>query len=145
MAQVTFYHQERVDGGRRSGLLVDGNSMLHGFLPGGADRDPALAWYADVTLESETPPEERDALDWLSQHGVEMRAALKEAGRELACGLDVDTVPWEFTYPGSGRPIRISVSAMRRLTARQVGQKLSELSERDWTSLFPALVPHPGR
>src|SRR5437763_1814329 len=98
MPEVTFYHQERVDGGRRSGLHVDGQTILHGFIPGGTDRDPALAWYVDVTMDTQTPPDHASALGWLRQHWGAIRAALTEAANQLTCGIDVDTTPWEFDH-----------------------------------------------
>jgi hypothetical protein len=141
MAEVTFYHQERLDGGRRSGLNVDGSSILHGFVPGGTDRDPALAWFADVALETQSPPSQATALVWLDQHSRELKDALTAAAEQLTCGIDVDSMPWETELPGSAGAIRVSVSAMRRLTARHVGEELKQLASMDWSELFPVMTP----
>jgi hypothetical protein len=140
MAEVTFYHQERVDGGRRSGLYADGVAILHGFVPGEIEHDPALAWYVDVTLDTPTPPTRANAQAWLNQRWGEYRAVLTDAANELSCGIDIDTIPWEFQRQSPDGPIRVSVSAMRRLTARHIGEKLNHLAGTEWTSLFPALV-----
>ena len=109
MADVQFYHQERVDGGMRSGVYVDSDAMLHGFVPGGEERDPALTWYADVTLSTPTPPGDETVVAWLQAHAPEIRAALGEAAEQLRSGLDVDTMPWELQRQGSEGPIRVSV------------------------------------
>lgn len=76
MADVQFYHQERVDGGRRSGVTVDGTTVLHGFIPGGDEYDPALEWYVDVTLVTANPPTQVNALTWLNNHKPEIDQAL---------------------------------------------------------------------
>lgn len=142
MAEVTFYHQERVDGGRRSGVFVEGTAVLQGFIPGDVDQeDSALAWYVDVTLDTPTPPTRTNALPWLERRWARLRAALREAGQLLSCGLDVDTIPWAFQHTGPDGPLRVSVSAMQRLTARRVGEKLTHLAETECSDLFPALLP----
>ena len=137
MAEVTFYYQERVDGGHRSGLNVDGISVLHGFVPGDTDRDPALAWYMDVTLATVTPPTHATAMVWLNSHTAEIRVSLAEAAEALSLGIDVDSMPAEFGRNGSEGPIHLTVSAMRRLTGRHVGEKLQQLAKADLAQLFP--------
>ena len=140
MAEVTFYHQERIDGGRRSGLNVDGTSVLTGFVPGSVDRDPALAWYVDVTLVTANPPTHTSAFHWLNNHAHEIHQSLTEAAVALSVGIDVDSMPAEFGRPGIEGPIRVTVSAMRRLTGRHVGEELQRLAGMDWTQLFPLLA-----
>jgi len=142
MAEVTFYHQERVDGGRRSGVTVDGTPVLHGFVPGTNEYDPALEWYADVTLATANPPTQANGLTWLNSHAPEIRQSLTEAADCLSVGIDASSMPAEFQrFDAGGRPIRVTVSAMRRLTGRHVGEKLRQLAEMDWAQLFPALTP----
>ena len=137
MADVQFYHQERVDGGMRSGVYVDSDAMLHGFVPGGEERDPALTWYADVTLSTPTPPGDETVVAWLQAHAPEIRAALGDAAEQLHSGLDVDTMPWELQRQGSEGPIRVSVSAMRRFPARDISKNLHRLATEDWIALSP--------
>ena len=141
MAEVQFYHQERVDGGMRSGVLVDGDAILHGFVAGREERDPALTWYADVTLTTDTPPGDEAVLAWLKAHTSEIRTALADAAERLNGGIDADVMPWEFVTAGPQGEIRVSVSAMRRLTARAIAQKLCWLASADWSSLFPTPSP----
>ena len=138
MADVQFYHQERVDGGRRSGVTVDGDAVLHGFVEGSEERNPALTWYADVTLSTPTPPRDATGLAWLLGHAAEIRAALDDAAEQLSTGIDVDVTPWEFETAGPEGPIRVSVSAMRRFTAVNHNpiQSTSVLSDRHVPSAF---------
>lgn len=141
MADVQFYHQERVDGGRRSGVTVDGTTILHGFLPGREEYDPALEWYVDVTLVTENPPTPANALSWLTIRAPEIRRALKEAADSLSVGIDANSMPAEFGSRGTEGPIRVTLSAMRRLIGRQIGGKLQQFAEMDWAVLFLALTP----
>jgi len=141
MAEVTFYHQQRVDGGRRSGVTVDGITILHGFLPGSEEYDPALEWYVDVTLVTNNPPTQANALNWLTSHAADIRRALTETADCLSVGIDAHSMPAEFGSPGSEGPIRVTVSALRRVVGRQVGEKLRQFAEMDWAQLFPVLTP----
>lgn len=140
MAGVQFYHQERVDGGRRSGLTVDGNTVLHGFVPGGEEYDPALEWYADVTIPTQNPPSESTARGWLAANGQVIRDALVAAAGQLECGLDNSAMPWvgavSVSWPEG--QARVSVSAVRRVSARHVGERLRWLASQEWDSLFPS-------
>jgi hypothetical protein len=138
MAEVTFYHQERVDGGRRTGVTVDGDSVAHGFVAGSEEYDPALVWYADVTVQSPSPPNRETALVRLQRHAADIRRALLETAGLLDTGIDANSMPAEFGQNG----IRVTVSAMRRLVGRQISQKLTHFAEMDWSLLFPVLTPH---
>jgi hypothetical protein len=130
MATMTFYHQERADGGRRTGLDVDGEAVLHSFAPGNDEEsDPTLLWYVDVRISDAAPPtSHEEAAAWLARHADEIQAALSAAAGELGCGIDVDLLPWQFEYRAASEPILVSVSAMRRLAAREVGAKLQALA-----------------
>ena len=138
MVDVQFFHQERVDGGRRSGVSVDGTTILHGFLPGSEEYDPALVWYADVTVPSSNPPTEANAPSWLVSRGQTIRDALIAAAGKLECGIDNNAMPWELQVPGSDGPIRVSVASVRRFSARSVGEKLRWLATQDWNAFFPS-------
>ena len=141
MTDVQFYHQERVDGGMRSGVYVGGEAMLHGFIPGSEERNPALSWYTDVTLSTPSPPDDATALAWLLDHASEIRAALDGAADQLSSGIDADAMPWECVTTGAEGPIRVSVSAMRRFPARDIAHNLRRLASADWSALFPAPAP----
>lgn len=135
---IQFYYQERQDGGRRCGLMVDGQHVLHTFHEGGEERDPAIVWYADVALLGAQPPPPGEGLSWLNTHGQEIRDALTSTARELTAGLDPDPMPRKFTFQGGEGPVSVYVSATHVLTARQIGDKLKWLAGQDWNELFPA-------
>jgi hypothetical protein len=142
MAEVKFYHQERADGGRRTGVTVDGDTVAHGFLPGHDEYDPALLWYVDVTLQTPNPPTRTNALAWLQSRTPEIRLALSNTASLLELGIDMNSMPAEFGHNGAEGPIRVTVSAMRRLIGRQIAQKINHFAETDWAVLFPVLTPH---
>lgn len=140
MAEVIFYHQERVDGGQRTGITVDGDAVLHGFVDGGSETNPMLAWYLDVSWKTDAPPVESNALSWLKQRDGEIREVILVAAQELSGGIDVDTFPWTRKQKTKIGTLRVSVSAMRRLTARDIGGHLKRFATADWDGLFPVLT-----
>mgnify|MGYP005867575247 CR=1 FL=1 len=140
MAEVILFHQERADGGRRSGLVVDGETVLHGFLPGADEHDPALVWYVDVSLATSAPPTPTNALSWLDHHEDEIRNSLTRVADALNLGIDSYSMPAEFTYPGTDGTVRVTVSAMRHVTGRQIGEKLRQFATAGWAQFFPALT-----
>jgi hypothetical protein len=142
MSDVQFFHQVRFDGGRRSGVTVDGHTVMHGFVTGNEQEyDPALEWYADVTLASGEPPTDVTARAWLeTDGGGVIRQALRAAADRLECGID-SGMPWEAEFPAPAGPARVSVSAVRRLTGREVGTRLRALAAEPWDVLFPTAAP----
>ncbi len=142
MAEVTFYHHERADGGRRTGLTVDGLRALERFVPGTEDRNPALRWYVDVICSTDSPPDTQEAaVEWLSAHAAEIRAALEEASEQLAAGMDMDSVPWSFERRGADGPMRVSISAMRLHVAADIANRIREFLATDWPQLLGSLLP----
>lgn len=142
MSDVTFFYNERFDGGRRTGLQVDGLPALEHFVPGGENHDPRLLWYFDVAYAVPAAPgSQADALVWFNGHGDEIRVALEEAAEQLVGGIDMDLVPWTFERAGSDGQMRVSVSAVRRLAAVEVGARLRTFIESDWPRLAQTLRP----
>jgi hypothetical protein len=137
MAEVIFYHQERVDGGQRSGLTVDGETVLHSFVEGSAEFDPALEWYADVAIQTPLLPTPANARDWLRNNSADIRESLIEAASRFASGID-PPMPVEFVHNNGSGSIRVTVSAMRRLVGRAIGERLKRLAGSDFPALFTA-------
>jgi hypothetical protein len=128
MVEITFYQQERKDGGMRMGLQCNGETLLHHYCEGSDDYDPALLWYVDVrcTGNCQGPSTPEEGREWLLQQKDVLQDAIRLATDELSAGLDVDFVPWELQYPHApdGWEIRVVVSAMRRVVALSIAQKL---------------------
>ena len=145
MTTVTFYHQERVDGGVRTGLEVDGYTLLEEFRGGPGERDPALLWYVDVRCEGSVPPFQTadDVRQWLRGAAPGLRDALLLAATHLAAGVDVELAPWEWTAPNpvAGLPARVVVSAQRRVAALDMAARLRRLAGQDWEALAGHMAP----
>jgi hypothetical protein len=136
MAEVTFYHQSRVDGGQRSGLTVDGEAVLHAFQTDSEEEfDPTLEWFVDVAFTTDTPPTAATALAWVRDHASEIRQSLLDAAGRFDLGID-PPMPADFHRTGPEGPIRVSVAAMKRLVGRGIGQKLRHLAEQDFHTFF---------
>lgn len=128
MSTITFFHNERIDGARRTGLVVDGRRLWERFAPGNEDRDPALRWYVDVIWESSTPPEtEQKALKWIADQCDTLHTVLNLAADQLSSGIDADAGPWEKEFVHDGNPVRVSLSAVRVLSGQTISQSLREI------------------
>jgi len=58
VSSVKFFRQKRFDGGIRMGVSVGQDLVLHHFVPGSDEDDPALEWYVDVELKAAGIPSE---------------------------------------------------------------------------------------
>jgi hypothetical protein len=47
MSTIGFFRQARFDRAVRSGVTVDGATVLHLFEPGDEDVNPAILWFVD--------------------------------------------------------------------------------------------------
>ncbi len=139
MADITFFHNERVDEARRTGLTVGGVRALDHYVEGSEERDPSLRWYVDVIFH--TPAVPADAGAWVAAHAGAIWDALTDAADRLAAGVDADGVPWSFERPGADGPVRVSVSALRSETGHAVGGKLRRLVAGDLKSFLGSIQP----
>ncbi len=145
MPTVTFYHHERVDDARRTGLSVDGSRALERYVPGDEEYDPVLRWFVDVNVPAPEAIETRAAAaEWLAAHGDTVQAALAAAADHLHAGKDSDGGPWAFPVETPEGPVRVSVAARRQNDAARLGEHLRKLLTAEWpafrTEFRPALV-----
>lgn len=138
MSDVTFFHNERVDDARRTGLTVNGSRALEHYVAGSEERDPSLRWYVDVIFYTGAPPAASAAGAWLVAHADTIRDALTDAADRLTAGVDADGAPWSFERPGPDGPVRVSLSALRSETGHGVGLKVRRLLDGDFESLLGA-------
>ena len=135
---VTFYHQVRADGGRRTGVSVDGSAGVEYFVdPAGPDDfDPALRWYVDLTWElPDAPRTKRATRAWYAAKLLEIRQVLAEVAEVLRAGVDGDLGPWTSTFPTASGPVRVAVSAQRRIDGTTVAQGIRAALEGDVNAL----------
>lgn len=143
MPKLTLYRQARVDGGIRTEVEINGVTCWGLFAEGEGDPDPALLWYVDVRCEGEDlPTEPATARDWLLKQAPTMRQALAAVAEELSVGVDHDLWPLRREIAGlpTGVSGQIVVSAIRRLTERQISAAISDMSAH-WTEFVTGLQP----
>ena len=141
MPNITFFHHERADDGRRTGLSVDGrrDEELELFDPGDEeeDFDPTIRWYIDVRMPVATPFQTRsEVLAWFNSNQEIIRSAIEHAAEKLESGMDSDGAPWSFTMNSPAGPVRVSISAQRRLDSLQISKHLHTLLDRDWPAFL---------
>ncbi len=132
MATITFFIQTRQDSGVRSGVDVNGNSVLTRFNAGSGDEpDPAIRWYVDVRCSGMVLPSGGDgARQWLAEHAPQIKAALLAAAQQIPAGIDPGDWPYRYESKiGAARKISIVCSAVRQVDARELGGILKDLAK----------------
>lgn len=141
MSKLVFYRQQRVDGGIRSGVDLDDDSLFELFEPGQEDDDPTLKWFVDVRWRGAKLPRPEKAQDWLLRQESAIRPALTEAAEELRSGIDLsDPVQRELLQRNSGSRARLVVHAARRVAAREIAKQVRYVANH-WSALIGALQP----
>ena len=132
---VTFYHQVRADGGRRTGMEVDQSRGIEEFVPCDDPdaSDPTLRWYVDVTWDVPEPPAtQEEARAWYAAHLPDVRGVLESAAGELAAGFDsAGMMPWVRRLPTALGEARVAVAAQRRYDGATVAQGIHAALARD--------------
>jgi hypothetical protein len=136
MSEVTFYHTEREDNGRRTGLAVNGfiPEGMETFVPGDDDDfNPAIRWYVDVRCPVEKAPKSvRNLRVWFQEHADRIQAALEEVALRLEAGLDQVGSPWSFEMDSPMGSVHVSVSAQRRYEAQHISESIRRVLKSDW-------------
>jgi hypothetical protein len=141
MTSITFYQQVRRDGGRRTGIDVDGEAVLMRFDPGQGTPDPSLAWYVDVRCEGDALPAHAEgARRWLLDNERFVADGIAMIADQAGAGVDVDDQPAEWELPVAPERSRITVviCAARRQAAHGLAAILRGVG-RDWGSLVRGL------
>jgi hypothetical protein len=140
MSAISFYRQARRDGGIRTGITIDADTVLHRYENGGNDSDPALVWFVDVRCEGRRlPTEPEPAREWFLSHAQLIKAALRASAEELRAGIDIGSWPLERSISGPrGVRMRIVCSAVRRLEALDIARILHDIADH-WEERIKAL------
>ena len=131
MSKLSFYQQERLDGGVRTAITADDDTILHHFESGPDDDDPVLAWYVDVRCEgSRLPAEAAEAKEWFLRHAAVIRQGLRAVADELRAGIDVHAWPLQRPIKGGPRGVAIKIvcSVHRRQDALDMAKILGDLA-----------------
>jgi hypothetical protein len=142
MSKLTFYRQQRQDGGIRTAITVDEATVWHHFQPGAEPPDPALLWYVDIRCEgTRLPVEPEAARRWLLDQAAAIRQALTDLADKLQAGLDTDPFPLEWEVPNPPRRVKMKLvcSATRRQTLLALSRILTDIRDR-WEAILDELT-----
>ncbi len=154
MHELTFYRQKRNDGGVRTGLELDGETVLGIFEDGSPDEEDnpmgmALLWFVDVRcLGAEVPDRPEAARDWLVEHAPTILTGLSGLAGGLAAGLDNGGEPIVWSdFPGApvGGSIELVCSATGRVTGRSMAGVLEEIADHFIDLVRELAPPEPAR
>lgn len=130
MSTLTFYRQARRDGGVRTGIEINSNTVLARFEQGSEDGDPALVWYVDVRCEgARLPAEPEAARAWFIRNESAITRLLEALADEVPSGIDPGDWPLRKEHQlSTGVRVTVACSAMRRVEGQQIAQVLRDIA-----------------
>lgn len=144
MSEVTFYHHERADGGRRTGVEFDDYRGLEYFQETNDEDavDPTLLWFVDIKTTSAVPIETvPQATSWLAEHTEEIQQSLVKAADQLAIGFDIDSMASSYSFEVGGRRYDVEVGGQNRIVRRRFGERLRDFTK-DLSEIFSRMKPY---
>jgi hypothetical protein len=143
MPTITFFRQARRDGGVRTGIDIDGRTVLSRFQQGRREDDPALLWYVDVRCDGASlPTHVEDARQWLIRHESQIVQVLDALAEKAPDGLDPSEWPLQRSKRLNGATITVACSAVRRIEAREMAAVLRDVAEHWHDRLASLKVQH---
>jgi hypothetical protein len=137
---ITFFRQARRDGGIRTGVELDGDTLFSRFDEGASDDDPAIVWYVDVKFTGRTLPHDPEGI---RKFLVDCEASVARLLTELAASIPagIDTTLWPIRSAAKVGTVRVEVacSAVRRLDASRLAARLRDIAGR-WRELVSGLA-----
>ena len=143
MSQLTYYRQARVDGGVRTGIDVNGSTVLARYEPGTDEHDPSLEWYVDIRCDGPALSSDGEAArQWFVEHAKLVKDELLCAGRQIELGFDAEIRPFERRVESSpaGTTMLIVASAQHRVLGRDMASTLLRLAD-EWEASLHNLEP----
>ena len=145
MKTINFYKQMRVDGGKRTGIEINGETALERFKEGEGAEDAALLWFVDVRCAGDNLPETPEAArEWLLKKTPLFQEGITAVAGELQAGIDF-AAPFSREIPQieSGVTVKIFCSAIRRLPAHHIAGALTDLASqwREFINELQVLEP----
>jgi hypothetical protein len=130
MKTINFYRQVRVDGGKRTGVEIDGETVLERFERGNKAEDSALLWFVDIRCSGSSLPAEAEAARaWLLKMAPIIQNGVRAVAVELRAGIDFSApISRKIPNVGKGITVEICCSAIRRLQALDMAKALDEIS-----------------
>jgi hypothetical protein len=139
MPTITFFRQARRDGGIRTGIDIDNQTVLSCF-EGAEEDDPALVWFVDVRCSGQRLPRDvEEARRWLERHEAQIAGVLEALAKRLPEGLDPSEWPLKLTKRLTGQvSVTVACSAVRRVEARKLDQILRDIAKH-WSDRLKSL------
>jgi len=129
MPTLTFYRQVRRDGGVRTGVEIDDETLLGLFEGESEEPDPVLSWWVVMECSGEPFPDRPEpSRQWLLDHADVFRNALLALGGVLDAGLDIESWPYRpapMVTVIEGEEILITTTCA--ISRRYAGQRLPVL------------------
>lgn len=144
MDTITYFRQQRRDGGIHSGIEVDGYTGLNRFDPGPeGDDDPILVWFVVVEFRGESlPATPEEAQQWLLANASPIRGQLLNWADLFDAGIDAPSWPLrrEDACEIGGETIRLELtcSVSRRSEGLSIADQFRDIAGR-WSDLIQGL------
>ena len=146
MPSIVFYRQQRQDGGVRTGVEIDRETLVGHFEEGSDAFNPLLTWYVDVECEGPgLPTTEANVRGWLLSHAPMVTGGLRMVADEIGLGHDPDVWSFQREVPNGPEGVRITITcaANRRAESRQLAAIVRTLAD-DFTAIVDHLMaPEP--
>jgi hypothetical protein len=139
MPTITFFRQARRDGGIRTGIDIDDQTVLSRF-EGAEDDDPTLLWYVDVRCAGPRLPRAAEAArQWLERNEKPIVTALEALAKRVPEGSDPSEWPLKLSKRlPNGVTVIVACSAVRRAEARELADILRDVATR-WRERIQSL------
>lgn len=136
---LSFYRQERVDGGIRTGIMLGMTTIYERFEIDGEEWDPSLTWSVELRCGGPNLPSEVEAVKaWLLANEAQIRDGFRRFINLLEAGSDpTGDYPLQFDDfqdLQSGVTMKIVCTALRRYDALFLADHLNYVREH-WTDL----------
>jgi hypothetical protein len=133
-----------MDGGVRTGIELDGDTVYGLFEEGEDECNPALLWYVDLRCQgSKLPETARGARKWLIDHAKMISNGFSKCAVDIRAGIDPDIYPlfWDkFSDIPESIQLTIAISAIRRVNAIEMSKVVAEIDSR-WIEIVRSLKP----
>ncbi len=132
MPSLTFFRQARADGGIRTGLDIDGETVFEHFDDAEGEPDPVLKWFVDLRCDGETLPDKPEAArQWLLDHDTLISRAFQGLAKRLEVGVDPGAWPARWQLPDAPPGVRITTacSSIGAIPGREIGETVRGIGE----------------
>jgi hypothetical protein len=139
MSNINFYRQARYDGGMRTGVEIDGETVLERFEQGNPPENNALLWYVGIRCSGNAlPTEAKAAREWLLENASSLQQGIRAVADDLRAGIDSALPISRPICNVAGVTVQLSCTAIRRFEAVQIANTLNEVSSH-WEEFLKSL------